>query len=255
MAAEKLIVLPGDTIDPALIPSHPKHPLRLGPGLRHVPPTDIVPTVAGQLVTDARKNSMWIEHSGGRYIPSPSDLVLGQVLRSTADSYLVSLGPYTAPASLPHLAFEGASKKTRAQLPPGAAVYARVALANRHMDAELECVSAATGRADGLGPLAGGCVFDVSTGLARRLMMAPVTGAGAGAGAGAGGAVAVLEMLAGEGALAFETAVGRNGRVWVGSEDVRTVVLVGRALAAVDAVPLDLAGQEKLVKRLLREAK
>lgn len=61
-----LVVLPGETIDPSLIPTHKKNPLRLGPGLRHIPPSEIVPTVAGQLVVDHRKTSMWIEYNGGR---------------------------------------------------------------------------------------------------------------------------------------------------------------------------------------------
>ncbi len=71
MAAEPLVVLPGDTIDPSLIPTHKKNPLRLGPGLRHVPPSQILPTVAGQMVTDHRKNSMWVEYNGGHVSPIP----------------------------------------------------------------------------------------------------------------------------------------------------------------------------------------
>ncbi|KAH6628448.1 hypothetical protein F5144DRAFT_536927 [Chaetomium tenue] len=252
MATGHPIVLPGETIDPSLIPSHPKNPLRLGPGLRHIPPTDIVPTVAGQLITNPAKNSMWIEYNSNRYIPTPSDLILTQILRSTTDAYLCLLSPHTAPATLPHLAFEGATKKTRPVLQPGQLVYARVALANKHMDAELECVSAATGKADGLGPVgnpaagSGGCAFDVSLGFARRLLMARSR---------AEGGVGVLEMLAGEegGGLAFETAVGRNGRVWVGSESARTVVLVGRALQETDRGGLGLEGQRRLVRRLVRE--
>lgn len=59
-------VLPGDEIDPSNIPSHPKKPLQLGPGLRHIPPHTILPTVAGQLVTDRKKNSIWVEYNGGR---------------------------------------------------------------------------------------------------------------------------------------------------------------------------------------------
>jgi hypothetical protein len=65
-SAEASVVLPGDTIDPSHIPSHPKKALQLGPGLRHVPPSTILPTVAGQLVTDRRKNSLWVEYNGGR---------------------------------------------------------------------------------------------------------------------------------------------------------------------------------------------
>ncbi|KAK3695464.1 hypothetical protein B0T22DRAFT_438453 [Podospora appendiculata] len=241
-ATEQPIVLPGDAIDPSLIPTHKKQPLRLGPGLRHIPPSVIVPTVAGQLVTDQKKNSMWIEYNSTRYIPSANDLVIGQVQRSATDLYYVNLSPYTSNAMLPHLAFEGATKKTRPQLAAGALVYARVTLANRHMDAELECVSAATGKADGLGPLAGGMAFDVSLGLARRLLMARSREEGG---------VEVLELLGAEG-LAFETAVGRNGRVWVSSDSAKTIVLVGRALRETDEGDLGVERQRKLVKKLIR---
>ncbi|KAJ3473934.1 hypothetical protein NLG97_g10063 [Lecanicillium saksenae] len=53
------IVLPGDAIDDSQIPTHPKKPLRLGPGLRLDPSTnEILPTVAGQLVSDRNKNAI-----------------------------------------------------------------------------------------------------------------------------------------------------------------------------------------------------
>ena len=116
------------------------------------------------------------------------------------------------------------------------------------MDPEIECLNQSTGKSDGLGPLVGGMVFDVSLGLARRLLMAKPKEQGG---------VAVFEFLGGGGdgggGLAFETAVGRNGKVWVGSESVKTVVLVGRALRETDEKGLDLEGQRKLVQRLLRE--
>ena len=70
MASDAVFVLPGDQIDHSLIPSHPKKPLRLGPGLRHVPPNDIVPPLAGQLITDRQKNAIRVENSGGRVIPA-----------------------------------------------------------------------------------------------------------------------------------------------------------------------------------------
>jgi exosome complex component RRP40 len=125
-------------------------------------------------------------------------------------------------------------------------VYARVALANRHMDAELECVHSGTGRADGLGPLsAGGCLLPVGLAFARRLL------AGGGDGQSRSGVV-VLEELGAAG-LAFETAVGRNGRVWVNSESVKTVLVVGRVLRETDEKGLDVAAQKRLVKRVLRE--
>lgn len=66
MASDHVFVLPGDRIDPSLIPTHPKKALRLGPGLRHVPPSDILPTLAGQLVTERQKNAIRVETTQGR---------------------------------------------------------------------------------------------------------------------------------------------------------------------------------------------
>lgn len=71
MASERIIVLPGDTIDPSLIPSHPTKALRLGPGLRHAPPDAIIPTVAGQLIAEHNKNAIRVEIASGR-VSSPS---------------------------------------------------------------------------------------------------------------------------------------------------------------------------------------
>lgn len=47
------------------------------------------------------------------------------------------------------------------------------------------------------------------------------------------GKVEVLELLGGEG-LVFEIVVGRNGKVWVGGEDVKVIVVVGRMLREMD---------------------
>ncbi|KAF3765034.1 hypothetical protein M406DRAFT_31962, partial [Cryphonectria parasitica EP155] len=237
------LVLPGDALDPSHIPSHPKKALQLGPGLRHILPSTILPTVAGQLVTDRRKNSVWVEYNGGRYVPSQGDLVIGQVHHGAADFYYVQLTPHTSNALLPVLAFEMATKKTRPQLAPGQLVYARVSLANKHMDAELECVNPATGKSDGLGPLNGGMLFSVSLGFARRLLMPKST---------TEGGVVVLEEL-GRLGLQFEIAVGRNGRVWVSSDATRSILIVGRALKETDEGRLEVDAQKKLVKKLVRE--
>lgn len=64
--ATETFVLPGDRLNSELLPSHPKLPLKVGPGLRHIPPSTIVPTVAGRLCTDTRKNAVWVEYNGGR---------------------------------------------------------------------------------------------------------------------------------------------------------------------------------------------
>ncbi|KAG9258668.1 uncharacterized protein F5Z01DRAFT_733263 [Emericellopsis atlantica] len=239
MASQPMFVLPGDRIDPSLIPSHPKKALRLGPGLQHAPPNDIIPTLAGRLVTDHQKNAIRIETATGRYVPRVGELVIGTVQRSAAESFFVTLSDYTAPALLPHLSFESATKKTRPQLAPGSLVYARVTMANKHMDAELECVHPSTGKSEGLGPLTGGMVYDISLGFARRLMMSK-------------GGIVVLDEMESVG-LQFETATGRNGKFWVNSENTKTVIAVGRAITESDTQSLGAEEQRKLVRKRLKE--
>lgn len=51
---------------------------------------------------------------------------------------------------------------------PGTLVYARVTLANKDMEPELDCVNPTTGKADGFGELKDGFVIKSSLGLARR---------------------------------------------------------------------------------------
>ncbi|EGR49807.1 uncharacterized protein TRIREDRAFT_76828 [Trichoderma reesei QM6a] len=230
MSSEPIFVLPGDRIDASLIPSHEKKPLRLGPGLRHVPPSDLVPTLAGQLVTDRQKNAIRVETANGRYIPRVGELVIGTVNKSAQEVYFVSLSDYTAPALLPQLSFESATKKTRPILLPGALVYAR-------------CVSASTGKADGLGPLVGGMLFTISLGMSRLLMMPKKAQQGR---------LVVLDELADAG-VQFETATGRNGRLWVDSDSTKAIIAVGRAIQETDEKSLGVDEQRRLVKKLIKE--
>ncbi|RFU33700.1 hypothetical protein B7463_g2635, partial [Scytalidium lignicola] len=237
-----VLVLPGDDLDPQWLPSHPTLPLKLGPGLRHIPPNTIIPTVAGRLCTDARKNAIWVEFNGGRYVPAVGDLVIATIQRTAVDVYYASITDFTPNASLPQLSFEGATKKTRPQLQPGALVYARVSLANKHMDPELECVSSSTGKAEGLGPLTGGMLFSVSLVMARRLMMPKPAEQGQ---------VVVLEELGAAG-LAFEIAVGRNGKVWVDSKSVKSTLAIGKAIQETDQQELEPEEQRKLARKLVK---
>jgi len=111
------------------------------------------------------------------------------------------------------------------------------------MDPEIECVSSSTGKSDGLGPLTGGMLFTVSLGMARRLMLGnpPVQGD-----------LGVLKDLSSAG-LAFEIAVGRNGKVWVDSKSVKTTMAVGRAIQETDEKKLRMGQQTQLVQKLVRE--
>lgn len=128
-------------------------------------------------------------------------------------------------------------------------------------EVELTCVNPATGKAEpgGLGPLTGGMVFDVSVGLAARLMIGDAQEAG----------VVVLEELGKklEGQGGFEVAVGRNGRVWVycsgsggdgssGTDEasgIKATAVIGRCLQETDDRGLSIPEQKKLVSRVLRE--
>lgn len=235
-----VLVLPGQELTPDQLPStNTTRTLTLGPGLRHIPPVSIVATQAGELCTDSKKNAVWIENLGGRYLPHVGDLVVAFVHHSSVDTYHCSLTSHTPYALLGQLSFEGATKKTRPQLNTGALVYGRVSKADKWSDVELECVNPSTGKSDGLGPLKGGMLFEVSPAFARRLMM----------GGGKGGVVLLEEI--GE-KVRFEVAVGRNGRVWVDSSSIAETVAIGRCLTETDEKDLDVSAQKKLVNKMLK---
>nr|KMM64600.1 hypothetical protein CPAG_00952 [Coccidioides posadasii RMSCC 3488] len=252
-----LILLPGDTV-PSHLKTASNNSLKLGQNL-HVlshatSPIPITSTQAGLLLQDPKRNSVNIlTFPRRRYIPQPSDLVIAQIHHSSADYFHCTLSPHTPHVFLPQLAFEGATRKTRPQLKSGELVYARVLSVGLGPGAEIEltCVNPATGKAEpgGLGPLNGGMVFDVSVGLAGRLMSP-----------GGSGGVVVLEELGKklESLGGFEIAVGKNGRVWVdssagGEEGIKMIVAVGRCLREVDEENLEVGGQKKLVSRVLKQ--
>jgi len=243
--ASSTILLPGETVPHSQLPESKKGTLTLGPNLRHLPQAppasiSILPTSSGLLQSDAKKIALWLDTPHARYAPSVGDLVVAQVHHSSTETYHVMLTPQTPYALLGQLAFEGANKKTRPKLEAGDSVYARVKAAGRGEDVEIECVSPNSGKADGMGPLKGGTVFNVSPAFARRLMMGP----------GKGGFV-VLEELGEK--LKFEVAVGRNGRVWVESGSVRATVAVGRLLVGCDEGGWGVEEQRREVRRAVRE--
>lgn len=93
-----------------------------------------------------------------------------------------------------------------------------------------------------MGELKGGMVFDVSLGMARRLLLNRQREEGG---------LVVLDEIAEQ--VAFETAVGRNGKVWVKANSVKETVLVGQALQNTDKDALKVEEQKKLAKKLLRQ--
>lgn len=263
-----LILIPGDDVPSDYLPSNTSSaPLRLGPGLRllsepssksHV----LTATQAGLVSTDSKKNAVSISSfPNRRYIPTTNDLVIAQVHHSSAEYFYCMITPQTPHVLLPQLAFEGATKKTRPMLRGGDLVYARVSSIGLGAGAEVEltCVNPATGKAEpgGLGPLNGGMVFDVSTGMAARLIRASSSTADNEDGV---EGLVVLDELGKklESVGGFEIAVGRNGKVWVdcsngGDAAVKATVAIGRCLTAVEEHELNPTDQKKLVTRILRE--
>ncbi|PYH40557.1 exosome non-catalytic core subunit RRP40 [Aspergillus saccharolyticus JOP 1030-1] len=273
-----LVLLPGDEIPSEYLPSTSSAPLRLGAGLRllsqphpttkssSTPSHVLTATQAGILSTDNKRNAVSILSSPHRrYIPTANDLVIAQIHHSSPDYFHCMITPQAPHAVLGQLSFEGATKKTRPMLKQGDLVYARVLSTGLGAGAEVElaCVNPATGRAEpgGLGPLNGGMVFDVSTGMAARLMKASSSSTGEHQQEGVAGLV-VLDELGKklEKAGGFEIAIGRNGKVWVdcsnsGDAAVKATVAIGRCLTTLDQHELTAADQKKLVSRVLRELK
>ncbi|CAI7647335.1 unnamed protein product [Penicillium bialowiezense] len=261
-----VVLLPSDEVPRDHLPTSKKsNPLRLGPGLRLLsqPATAgdsnhvVTATQAGLLTTDAKRNTVsLLSFPNRRYVPTTNDLIIAQIHHSSLDFFHCIVTPNTAHALLGQLSFEGATKKTRPMLKQGELSVGVGAGA----EVELTCVNPATGKADGgLGPLVGGMVFDVSTGMAARLIRA--SSAAAENTEVVEGLVVLselgkkLESLGG-----FELAVGRNGKVWVdcsnaGESAIRVTVAIGRILQETDQQNLHPHDQKKLVTKILRDMK
>jgi exosome complex component RRP40 len=163
--------------------------------------------------------------------------VIATVNGSAAENFNCLLSPSMPPATLPHLAFEGATKKTRPQLPPNSLVYCRIASAGKDLPSELTCVDPSTGKSEGLGLLKGGMLFNVSLGMARRMLAAK-------------GGITLLETMGAK--VGFEVTVGRNGLVHVDAGNVKTTLAIGKAIQEVDAAALGEEGQGKLAAATLK---
>ncbi|BEI80524.1 hypothetical protein CcaverHIS002_0110530 [Cutaneotrichosporon cavernicola] len=239
------LVLPGTTIP---LPSSSR--VTLGPGIAPAPsradPLASEPTYsstrAGLLSSAAkgkaadRGESLWVEGVSKRYVAAQRDIVLGSIIARHAEGYRVEIGS-AHPAALDGLAFEGATKRSKPNLKVGTLVYARVSLANRDMEPELECVDPATGRSEGFGELKGGLMVCCSLQLCRKLLSPKYP---------------LLQLLAAH--IPFETAIGLNGRVWFKAASVDGTIALQRIIEAVDAGTLDATDKaevDKTVKSFL----
>ena len=218
-----MAVLPGDNVTEQMVSQATD--LRVGRGLMQQQQA-IRATKAGELQY-RRPNRFWVDGAQWRYIPCVNDYVVGMVISTHRDEYRVDIGS-SAYASLPTLAFNGATKRNRPRLEVGALVYARVSLANKDLEPELTCAEAdgrgrgwATGEA-AFGELHGGTTVRCSVAYTRDLRRMDS---------------ALLTTL-GQ-AIPFEIAVGYNGRVWVNAGAPARTILVCNAVKNADKLGSD----------------
>jgi len=120
-------------------------------------------------------------------------------------------------ATLDGLAFESATKRNKPNLKVGCLVYARVSLAHKDMEPELECFDAQTRKAEGFGELKGGFVVKCSLKMCRDLLDPEHF---------------LLPLLGGK--FPLEAAVGMNGRVWVNAKEPKLIIAIARCIEVVD---------------------
>ncbi|PFH53401.1 hypothetical protein AMATHDRAFT_45664 [Amanita thiersii Skay4041] len=204
--------------------------LKLGPGLLQVSSifndaSDgetprkrpvIIATKAGELKHSVKGSQWWIESNSRRYVPVLHESVVGLITQRLGEAYRVDIGS-AHHASLDGLAFEGATKRSKPNLKVGSLVYARVSLAHKDMEPELECFGAQTHKAEGFGELKGGFVVKCSLEMCRCLLNPKHF---------------LLPMLGRR--FPLDAAIGMNGRVWVSAKNVKEHIIVSRCIEAVD---------------------
>ncbi|XAR72634.1 hypothetical protein NMG60_11019345 [Bertholletia excelsa] len=222
-------VLPGDVV--LDLSSMANQTIKVGGGLRQ--DCDAISVIKAGKLRFLSPNKYWVESSQKRYVPSVGDNVLGIVVDSRADNFLVDIkGPSLA--YLPVLAFEGGTRRNIPKFEEGTLVYVRVVKANTGMNPELSCTDA-SGKAAEYGPLKDGFMFESSTGLSRMLLSSPTC--------------PVLEALGKK--ISFEIAVGLNGRVWVNAAAPSTIILVSNAI--MNSEYLSGVQQKIMVEKLLQK--
>ncbi|KIY45189.1 hypothetical protein FISHEDRAFT_49792 [Fistulina hepatica ATCC 64428] len=206
-------VLPGE-----IVPAQHVN-LKLGPGLRQIPLQDeniTVSTKAGMVQHSANNAKWWIDSNSRRYVPAAQESVVGVVVQKAGEGFRVDIGSAHM-ASLDGLAFEGATKRNRPNLKIGSLVYARVSLAHKDMEPELECFDAQTRKAEGFGELKQGFLVKCSLRMARLLMspdhfLLPFLGS----------------------LFPLEAAVGMNGRVWISASSPKQIIAMKRCIEGAD---------------------
>ncbi|DBB18525.1 hypothetical protein WJX82_004744 [Trebouxia sp. C0006] len=220
------VVFPGQVL--CKLPSSGQ--LRLGPGLHTQAET--VCTIKSGILHQTKTDKLWVEGRQKRYIPAVEESVIGIITQKYGESFDVDIGgPFTA--TLPVLAFEGATRRNRPNVQVGDLVYARVTAAERDLDPVLACTDA-QGKSSGFGQLIEGSLITSNTHYARRLLSSPPCPV-----------LAALEKHLKQ----YEVAVGLNGKIWVNSSSIARTVIACNAIQRAEF--MSSAQTELLVSKLV----
>ena len=211
-------VIPGDDVT-ELVTKVSKD-VTLGGGLRRSVATSKVRCVRSGILRYAPPSTYWVETgSMKRYAPAEDDGVVGIVEDRSGTGYRVGMFG-SMPGSLPILAFEGATKRTKPSLKVGDVVYVRVASAPKDMEPDLSCISLVgprkgweTGEAT-FGVLEGGGLFRCTLAQAADLRRHENP---------------TLAAISAQN-ISFEIVVGANGVVWVKSGSPNLTIVLINAL-------------------------
>jgi len=212
-------MLPGDKIPGSALTGGS---IKLGPGLQQAHGSALTESVAitpvspGILQHATKGNKWWIDRRTTRYSPADQESVIGYITHRTQDMYRVDIGSAHS-GMLDALAFEGATKRNKPNLKVGSVVYARVSLAHRDMEPELECFDASTRKSDGFGEMKGGYIVNCNLATCRSLLdrnhyLLPLLGS----------------------RLPLEIAIGLNGRVWISSDTPHNTIVIARCIQSLD---------------------
>ncbi|DBA73196.1 hypothetical protein WJX77_008271 [Trebouxia sp. C0004] len=220
------VVFPGQVL--CKLPSSGQ--LRLGPGLQTQAET--VCTIKSGILHKTKTGKLWVEGRQKRYIPAVEESLIGIITQKHGENFDVDIGgPFTA--TLPVLAFEGATRRNRPNLQVGDLVYARVTAAERDLDPVLACTDA-QGKSSGFGQLKEGSLITSNTHYARRLLSRPPCPV-----------LAALEKHLKQ----YEVAVGLNGKIWVKSPSIARTVIACNAIQRAEF--MSSAQTELLVSKLV----
>ena len=112
-------------------------------------------------------------------------------------------------------------------------VYARVSLAHKDMEPELECFDAQTRKAEGFGELKGGFLVRCSLKMSRKCVPSAASYPSSRECRSLMDPNYFLLPLLGS-RFPLDTAIGMNGRVWISAKEVKQTIAATRCLEAAD---------------------